>query len=137
MTNLERLERFYALARDWYAQPEGTPVPAELSDLLDPALVIREPASLPYGGTFHGIEGHADLSARTGAFWDFDQMVPAEYVCEGDVVVALNRMTGRVRSTGTPVDMPLIAVWRFRDGRILSADIFPFDTHEILLGAGL
>ncbi|MDQ0382735.1 nuclear transport factor 2 family protein [Amycolatopsis thermophila] len=131
--NLAVLRRFYELAGAAY-EP-GAKLPDEIYDLLHPDLVTREPESLPYGGTYHGIEGWRELYAKTAEFWAFDSMKPAEYVCQGDYVVALNRIVGRIRATGKFFDMPLVAVWKFENGRIRSADIIPFDAHAILEGS--
>lgn len=131
--NLAVLRRFYELAGQAY-EPGSTAL-TEVLDLLHPDLEIREPESLPYGGTYHGLEGFQKLHAKTAEFWDFDSMKPADYVCQNDYVVALNRITGRVRSTGRFLDMPLVAVWAFEGGRIRSADIIPFDAHLIRTAA--
>ena len=76
------------------------------------------------------------MYAKTVEYWDFEQTIPAEYVCEREVVVALNHVAGSARSTGIRIDMPLVAVWRFEDHKIRHARIIPYDVHEMRMALG-
>jgi hypothetical protein len=50
---------------------------ASLSDFpnnVDPELTIYQPASLPFGGTYHGVAEFQKIVPKLGAYYDFSRM---------------------------------------------------------------
>jgi ketosteroid isomerase-like protein len=99
---------------------------------LHPDVVVHEARSLPFGGTFHGIEGVKDLFGQMFATWD-DLRIAVEKVIDGgdELVVAILRLTGRAKATGTPVDMQMTELWTLRDGKVIALKPFYWDAGEI------
>lgn len=98
---------------------------------LDPEVVVHEAASLPFGGTFHGLAGVQDLFGQMFATWDDLKITVDKLFDGGDQVVAILRLTAKAKATGTPVDMQLAELWTLRDGKVVALKPFYFDAGEI------
>jgi ketosteroid isomerase-like protein len=106
---------------------------SQIKAICHPDMVVIDPESLPYGGTYRGLQGMVEVT--TGLF---------EYVkdwkCEtekiigdpaGDDFVLVQRMTGKTKS-GRPVDMPILEQYTFRDGLLIMIRPYYWDTKAIL-----
>lgn len=79
--------------------------------LSDPEIVIRDAASLPYGGIHHGLEGakqHVEGAVQT---WNHLQPEAARkmngvFLDAGESVVVLWRLKGLEASSGRTLDSP-------------------------------
>lgn len=69
-------------------------------DRFDPAIVIHEPASLPFGGTYHGLAEFQAFYPAVRAFYDFERFELTGVYGDGDVVFATIR-AGLAGSGGT------------------------------------
>jgi ketosteroid isomerase-like protein len=98
---------------------------------LHPDVVVHEAASLPFGGTFHGIEGVKDLFGQMFATWDDLKIAVEKLFDGGDQVVALLHLTAKAKATGTPVDMQIAELWTLRDGKVIALRPFYWDAGEI------
>ena len=76
------------------------------------------PSMIPYTGLK---KGHAEIQEY------FDQLIGtqsdpnlsiAEYVAQGETVVAIGRYSARVKSTGKMIDSPVVLTFHLRDGRV-------------------
>lgn len=103
---------------------------AAMAALLDPEIVVHEAAGLPYGGEYHGPEGMGALLQKLNTVLEGFQVKPEQYFVSGDDVAALIRVTGRGRLTGQAVDMPVMEVWRIKNGRAVMIRPFYWDTAE-------
>ena len=85
---------------------------------------------------YHGVEGmRAFLADWLEALEDFEFEVE-ELRAAGDKVVALVRQCGRSQPSGVPVDMNLVHVITFSDGKQIRMDMYASEA-EALEAAGL
>jgi uncharacterized protein len=96
--------------------------------LFDPALRIHEPASLPYGGRHDGAAGFRRLFGRFAELYDDLAIPPSSIHDAGPFVVALTTLSGRVKATGSRIEMPLCEIFVVRGGRVMSITPFYWDT---------
>jgi hypothetical protein len=54
----------------------------------DPQLIMHEPASLPFGGTYHGLDEFQRFYPAVRAFYDFDRFELLGVYGDGDMVFA-------------------------------------------------
>ncbi|HEX4587207.1 MAG TPA: nuclear transport factor 2 family protein [Mycobacterium sp.] len=105
-----------------------------LLELCDPEVEFIWPSSLPYGGK--GLEGLLANGPAYAAAWD-DFQTEAERQTnphvvastEGEVVVLWEQKA--VDATGQRLDTPVLGHYRLRDGKLLRAQMFYFDTVEV------
>jgi uncharacterized protein len=106
------------LARAFYASM--SPGHRErLFGLLAAHVVYELPDGMPTGGG--RFEGIADVRDRflPNFYSALDvQVVPEEFIAEGDHVVAVGRLQGKTRETAVPIDVPFVHVWTVRDDRL-------------------
>jgi len=102
--------------------------------LLQPDFEIHWPRSLPYGGTFRGVEPQP---RGWGTTWQPLQPTESErkmdarvIAAQGDDVVVLWHQRGR-SATGESVDEEVLGLYRFRDGKLARAQMFYFDTVPV------
>jgi ketosteroid isomerase-like protein len=102
--------------------------------LLQPHFEIHWPQSLPYGGTFRGVEPQP---GGWGATWQPLQPTEAErkmdpqvVAAHGDDVVVLWHQRGR-SGDGESIDEEVLGLYRFRDGNLARAQMFYFDTVRV------
>lgn len=79
----------------------------------------HEAAGMPYGGVYHGSDAVAQnvfgpISADVADF----SITPEEYIASGEDVAAIVRYTGTGKATGAPLDLPVVHVWKVRDGKL-------------------
>ena len=106
--------------RNLYAAFARGDVPAVLG-MFDAEISWTEAEGFPYGGTYIGPGAVLEnVFMKLGTEWDGFAAVPAEFVAEGDTVVALGTYSGVYKATGKGFRAPMVHVWKFRDGRIAS-----------------
>ena len=57
---------------------------------------------------------------KLGGDWDSFAAVPAEFIADGDTVVALGEYNGTCTATGKSFRAPFAHVWRFRGGKAVA-----------------
>ncbi len=93
-------------------------IPAVL-EALDPEIHWYEAEGFPYGGLYVGPQAVLEgVFAKLGSEWEGFAAVPDRFVTEGDTVVALGSYRGEFKATGKAIDVPMVHVWKFRDGRV-------------------
>jgi uncharacterized protein len=122
-------------ARRLFKAVEERDLAGVLAD-YDPDIVIREAASLPYGGVYHGLEGalrHATGYARTWAALQTsaDLATDPVFLDAGEYAVVLWRQRGSA-SNGRKLDLPAVSIYKMRDGKIIESQMFHADTKAIL-----
>ncbi len=104
----------------------------------DPEIVIRDAASLPYGGTYHGLEGakqHVEGAAQT---WNpfkpssVERELDAIFLESGEYVTVLWRLKGLDVKSGRKLDSPTVSVYKLRNGKIVESQMFYSDTAAIV-----
>lgn len=113
MQNVDRLTALYAeFAR-------GN-VPAVLA-AMSPDIRWIEAEGGPYGGLSVGPDAVLqNVFMKLGGEWDGFAAVPAEFVAQGDTVVALGEYSGTYKATGKSFRAPFAHVWKFEDGKVKS-----------------
>jgi ketosteroid isomerase-like protein len=108
--------------------------PERLLELCDPEAKFIWPPSLPYGGK--GLEGLLENGPAYVAAWDdFQteaerQMNPHVVASTEDEVVVLWEHKA-VDGNGRRLETPVLARYRLRNGKLLRAQMFYFDTVQV------
>ncbi len=102
----------------------------------DPDVVIREAASLPYGGVYHGLEGalrHASGYAQAWAALQApaDMATDPVFLDAGEYAVVLWRQRGSA-SDGRKLELTVVNIYKMRDGKIIESQMFHADMKAIL-----
>jgi ketosteroid isomerase-like protein len=88
---------------------------------LAPAVQWTEAAGGPYGGVSIGPGAVLEnVFMKIGGDWDGFAAIPAEFVADGDTVVALGEYSGTYKATGKSFRAPFAHVWKFEDGKAVS-----------------
>jgi ketosteroid isomerase-like protein len=91
---------------------------AAVAALSDSELVIDQTELLPWGGTYRGLAGLKEFTAKLLGHVD-SQVTAEEYVESGERVAVIGRTKGTVRSSGAPFDVRVVHVWTVRDGKAI------------------
>jgi len=107
---------------------------AQFRSLLQPDFEIHWPRSLPYRGTFRGLEPQPH---GWGATWAALQPTEAErkmdarvVAAHDDDVVVLWRQRGRTKE-GDILDEEVLGLYHFSEGKLARAQMFHFDTASV------
>lgn len=91
---------------------------AAVLSVLAPNVRWTEAEGFPYGGTYTGPDAVLkNVFMRLGAEWDGFSAAPAEFVAQGDTVVALGQYSGTYKETGRRFSTPFVHVWHFENGK--------------------
>jgi ketosteroid isomerase-like protein len=79
----------------------------------------HEADGMPYGGVYHGGEAVAQnvFGPITQDVVDF-AVTAEEFIASGDAVAAVVRYTGTGRATGKELDLPVVHLWKVRNGKV-------------------
>ncbi|MBW4552201.1 MAG: nuclear transport factor 2 family protein [Aphanocapsa sp. GSE-SYN-MK-11-07L] len=102
-----------------------------------PDIVIRDAASLPYGGIPHGLEGaklHIEGAAQA---WNHlqpaaERKMDAVFLDAGEYVVVLWQLKGLDVGSGKRLNSPTVSVYKFYDGKIMESQMYYSDTTAIV-----
>jgi SnoaL-like domain len=89
-------------------------------DRVDPNLVMHEPKSLPFGGTYRGLEDFKRFYAKVRDYYDFDTWQLIDVVAEHEIVFS----TSQVRVAGRPVTMHIAERFRFSGPTLVEVRVF-------------
>ena len=109
------------IVRRWWAGFNADGV-APLA-LCDDQLVIRNPQDFPIVGPYVGHEGMRQWATEVWEVFDELHMDVEEVidVGDGETVVSVQRVRGRMRHTGLPIDVQWAGVSTVRSGKIVRA----------------
>ena len=86
---------------------------------LRPDVRWVEASGGPYGGVYTGPQAVMEsVFMKLGGEWEGFSAVPAEFVANDDVVVALGEYSATFKATGKPFRAPFAHVWRLQDGKV-------------------
>jgi ketosteroid isomerase-like protein len=95
--------------------------------LMDPDVVVIEPATLPYGGVYRGAEAFFGTLAPA-IFGAMDVAIGDVVVFDGgDTVAARMNLTFTARGTRQALMMPVVEAYDVRAGKITKIEVFPHD----------
>ena len=89
-------------------------------DRVDPNLVMHEPASLPFGGTYQGLDDFKRFYAKVRDFYDFDTWRLVDVVAEGAIVFS----TSQVGVAGRDTTMHIAERFRFSGTMLVEVRVF-------------
>ena len=98
-------------------------------DRVDPDIVIHEPASLPFGGTYRGLREFERLLPALTSFYDFSRFELLKVYAEGDSVFA----EVRVGLAQSPSSLRVLEHFRFTGTRLTEIRAYVFDSQEARL----
>ena len=123
-TDTERLQAFVSLMNSGRYD--------EARSMVSSEIVISEPASIPYGGEFHGLAGFDQFRRTFAATWKSWSDGPIWYAEHGGTVVKLNVITAVSRATGRSYTTPLAEFFTFSGGKLVKIQIFYQDISGFL-----
>ena len=115
------------LILDMYAAAKAGDVDGFFSALA-PEVVIREPAFLPYGGTYRGIDEFRALFGDVAKYLDMSTLKVDRVVVDWDHAVGLIRLS----TTSGAGEVRLAEFSILRDGKVAEMEIFVHDDAGLL-----
>jgi hypothetical protein len=107
--------------RDFVAEMLGQKKRLEdYPDRVDPNLVMHEPLSLPFGGTYRGLAEFQRFYGKVREFYDFTTWRLIDVVAEGDIVFS----TSQVRVAGRDTTMHIAERFRFSGATLVEVWVF-------------
>jgi ketosteroid isomerase-like protein len=105
--------------------------------LLAKDVVLVEPDSMPYRGSYRGAEAvmqiQVDLYTK---YYEFSSFELTSVISEGENAAAHVKVGGVARATGTPIETSAVEWFVVRDGRIISIIPYHYDTAVMLKALG-
>ena len=120
------------IVRGFYEALGRGDVPAVLASLHE-KLEWTEAERFPYySGTWHSPQEVLDkLLVPITRDWDGFSAKAHDFIADGDRVVSLGTYSGKSKATGRSMTSPFAHVWRVRDGRLASFNMYT-DTAKVL-----
>lgn len=98
---------------------------------IHPDGVLHEADSLPYAGDWHGHDGFRQLVGIMLSSFDLKILGYEVYTSAPDTVTMKAEGTFTSKKSGRSSTMPLVEIYKIRDGLIVDADIYYKDAMEI------
>jgi predicted SnoaL-like aldol condensation-catalyzing enzyme len=92
-------------------------------DRVDPDLIMHEPMSLPFGGSYKGLADFQRFYGKVREYYDFETWRLVDVVADGDIVFS----TSEVRIAGSDVTMHIAERFRFSGPRLVEVRVFICD----------
>jgi ketosteroid isomerase-like protein len=128
---VEALKRFYA-AEEAYVVSGGQDFTV-IAETLHEDVVMRQAASLPYGGEWRGRDGIEAWMQAVSAVWSklehFDVRI---FDAGDDTVFTRARAVVTSRANGETFEFPILHQVTIRDGKVVVAEPFYWDTAALL-----
>jgi hypothetical protein len=90
---------------------------------VDRGLIVHEPASLPFGGTYEGLSEFTAFYGQVRNFYDFDTWRLIDVTGDEKIVFA----TSEVRVAGSDTTMHIAERFTFRGPRLIEVRVFICD----------
>jgi ketosteroid isomerase-like protein len=91
---------------------------------IDPDVVIRDRPEAPDPAVYYGHEGVLAALGVSEETFDELELLPEEFVANGDQVAVAIRLVGRGRGSGVPVEDRVVHVWKLRGGNAVALQVF-------------
>jgi ketosteroid isomerase-like protein len=99
--------------------------------IYDPDVVFHEAACLPYGGAHKGIEAVKEAVARLVGMYASMHAIFERIFVAGDMAIAYQTITFRVKGNGNTGTMPVAELYRFRNGKVVEWRALYFDSNQV------
>jgi ketosteroid isomerase-like protein len=129
-TAVELLERMFRVELS-FLQSDTNDV-SVLAEAFDQNAVVHEPASLPYGGDWRGLDQIGALFRKMREVWSDLSVEGLEAVRSDDTVFMTCKLRLTSRANASVIEQPFAEVLRFKEGRLLDGVPFYYDTSEIV-----
>ena len=110
-------------------QGDVTPILQPLSD--DVEWQSPGPEAIPWAGTVRGRGQVMEWFARRGRAIEVEQLVPKEFIAQGNRVIVLCEERSRVRATGKSYEVAVMAAWTLLHG-VVTHYREAYDTAAVL-----
>jgi ketosteroid isomerase-like protein len=115
-SNVARLAQAFA---GW-----GKDNPAGMRDLLHPDCELVVPASVPYGGTFHGVDAVIEwFTCELWSWFDAFASTPEGFIDGGDRIAVPVHVNARAKN-GKNVEVRNVWIYEFSDGRLTRGRVY-------------
>jgi ketosteroid isomerase-like protein len=109
-TAKEILNRFYDAERIYMAAPPSEADSSLLTATLSPDVKLIQSPDLPYGKTFHGVEGFLDWAKQMSELFSGVDVQDPEILEGENKAVVLSTVLFTVRRTGEVLKRPLVQI---------------------------
>ena len=100
-------------------------------ELFDDDVVFHEAACLPYGGAHHGLAATRQAFEVLCETFSDNKVVFEEVLAAGDIVIAYQTITFRVKANGRTGTLPVSELFRFRGGKVVEWRACYFDANLV------
>ena len=108
-----------------------------LFELVAPDVQFLEAPSLPYGGTFHGVEGARAGNEGVLRAWRVFHCEIQEVTAAGELVIAYMWLRGSPYGSDEVCEGPVTELFRCKDDKIVEWRPIYWDTHRVRQVFGL
>ncbi len=99
--------------------------------LMNPAIRIEQPVSLPHGGWYEGREGMLAMGVAFARHWDRAITNPRIFGA-GERATQVTTQTWTSKATGRAATVDVVELFTVADGAIVEIRVFQQDTHLLL-----
>lgn len=117
-----------ALVKKFYGYLADGDRDAAYANVMAEDCVLHEADSLPYGGVYHGRALMKDVLRDIVARFDEFEVEIRNYLAGGDEVVVHLHLAGVGRESRKPFAIPVMELWRIRDGKVVELRPFLYDS---------
>ena len=102
--------------------------------LLDPSFVIHYDVSLPFGGSYDGVEGFFTVLTKLVASMTDLKTEQLNFMedANGEQYTLIINLTANSRASGRPIATQVSEVWTVRDGKAVEARIWYWGAADLL-----
>jgi ketosteroid isomerase-like protein len=98
--------------------------------LLDPQVQVSEPAGLPIGGEYDGLEAFIGFFAQVATTYDV-KIHDVRVIDGGDIAIALIDLTFTSLATSLKLNTQFVEIYTTDKDKITSISVFPKDTRAL------
>jgi ketosteroid isomerase-like protein len=98
--------------------------------LLAPNVQVSEPAGLPMGGEYDGLEAFLGFFAQVADTYDV-KIHDVNVIDGGDIAIALIDLTWTSLATTKKLDTQFVEIYTTNEDKITSISVFPKDTRAL------
>jgi ketosteroid isomerase-like protein len=101
--------------------------------LLARDVVLVEPDSMPYRGSYSGVDAVVQLQRDLYTkYYEFSKFELTSVIGDGENAVAQVKVVGAARATGRLIETSAVEWFVVRNGQIMSITPYHYDTAEML-----
>jgi ketosteroid isomerase-like protein len=103
---------------------------ARLEQFIDPEIRVWQSAGLPYSGVYEGIAGFLEMAQKVYAHAEVDNRL-SRMLDSGDETVVFMDLKFTDRASGRTAESPNVEWYTFKDGRVVSIDVYYKDSAAV------